>query len=427
MRNLKVDTKSISKILTIELLFVFFSSALIHFLHFPSSITYSIDIMNVLIFLYFLTSMHGKNIIASCRYNKIYGWTILLIVTCLFTALINYVNPLLVIWGARNLLRYFPFFMLLIIYWDSKDADKFTNFLLRFQIPNFIIVLYQFYVLGYSQDYLGGIFGYTAGCNKYVNIYMCIVVTMIVAKYIKKKISLLLLVYTIISWMYIAALAELKIAFIEIPVIVILAIVINKPSLRTMFITGILCLGIYIGVYFIIRYFPQWELVFQSMDSLIGIGGETGGGYNISRFSAFKEINSIFFDNSIFYNLFGYGLGNCEYSSFSFLVSDFYKKYGHYNYRWFSHQMWFLQCGYLGIICLVIYAFNLFSWIISNRRRFNDNSEHLTYGIIILVLMAINFIYNATLTSEVGYLLFGMLAVPFIYYKNKILGLLSSK
>lgn len=420
MRNFRVDAKSISKILTIELFFIFFSSALIDFLHFPSFITYGIDMINLLVFLYFLTSMHGKSIIVSCQYKKIYGLTILLIVICLFTALINYVNPLLVMWGARNLLRYFPFFLLLIIYWDDRDSDKFTKFLLWFQIPNFFIVIYQFHVLGYSQDYLGGIFGFTQGCNSYVNVYMCICVTMIVTKYIKNKISLLFLVYTIISWMYIAALTELKIAFIEIPMIVILAIFINKPSLRNVLITGILVLGLSIGLRFIVQYFPMWEEVFQGIDSLMEVGESTEGGYNISRFSAFEEINFIFFDNSIFYNLFGYGLGNCEYSSFSFLVSDFYKNYGHYNYRWFSHQMWFLQCGYAGVTGILAYMYSLVLWILSNKRRFNDKSEFVPYSLILLILFVINFIYNASLTTEVGYLLFGALAIPFVYFKNRI-------
>lgn len=421
MINLRISAKSISRILTIELFFVFFCSALIDFLHFPSFITYTIDFANLFVLLFFMKSVYGKEIIISCKYENLYFFTIVLVLICFFTALINYVNPLLAMWGARNSLRYFLFFLLLIIFWTNNDTKKFVDFLIWFQFPNFFIVLYQFHIMGYAQDYLGGIFGHTKGCNSYVNVYMCVVVALVIVKYMYKNTSILLLVYTIISWMYIAALTELKIAFIEIPVIVLLAIFMKKPSFRTIFIVGTIGAGVWIGLQFVVQYFPEWEIAFQDIQNLLEVGESTEGGYNISRIGAFNEINAVFFKDSLFHNIFGYGLGNCEYSAFEFLISPFYKIYGHYNYRWFSHQMWFLQCGYLGVICIGTYMFILGMKIFRNKYMYGDKDGYAMFGYIIILVIIVNFVYNASMTTEVGYILFGALAIPFVYFKDKIM------
>lgn len=418
--SLKLNENSISKLLIFQVYFVFFYSATVDFFNFPRFLIYVMDIINIIVNLYFIYSSKRKIILLTLKLKLLYFWMFLLFFYVLFTSVINLVNPLLIIWGIRNSLRYFLYFFALIIFLKKKQIESIINFFIWFQIPNFLIVLYQFYYLGYSQDSLGGIFGYTVGCNGYVNMYMCIVVGLVVEKYLHKKVCLSFLIYSIISWMIVAGLAELKVAFLEIAIIIIIAILINKPSFRTMLIVVSGILGGFVGVNLIVLYFPEWAYAFKNLKSLIGVGSITGGGYNISRATAFSDINKIFFKDSIFFNIFGYGMGNCEYAIFDFLTSDFYKLYGHYNYRWFSQQMWFLQCGYLGIICFLVFFIIIFVKIKKLKKQYKDKEGYFSFGQIMVILLLINFMYNASLTTEIGYLAFFALSIPFIYIKDFI-------
>lgn len=416
-----VNKKVISNILYFQFFYVFFYAGLVDFFHIPSIITYGIDVLNIICFLFFLYSNNRKTIFLKSHMQYIYIMAIIVFLGCILTAVINLVNPLLVIWGVRNSLRYFPFFFSIIVFWNQDRLEQITQFLIKFQVINFIIILYQFFVKGYSQDLLGGIFGHTAGCNAALNMYLCITVTLVVVRFLRKKTSGKILAFTLLTWAFIAAAAELKSAFLEIPVIILLAIFLNKPSMRSFLIIIFAIIGLNIGLSLIVQYFPDWANAFTDIQSLISVGEKTGGGYNISRFGAFSDITNLFFKDSVVNRIFGLGMGNCEYSSFSFLTSAFYREFGFLNYRWFSHQMWFLQCGYLGIIMLGIIILILFIWITKRKLKYRDEYGYGSFGQIFILLMIVNFIYNASLTTEVGYMAFAALALPFVYYKNEIM------
>lgn len=415
------NNKVISNILYFQFSYVFFYAGLVDFFHIPSIITYGIDILNIICFLYFLYSNKRKKVFKMTRVQYLYVMVFFLFLGCILTAVINLVNPLLVIWGVRNSLRYFPFFFSIIAFWDQDCLEQITQFLIKFQVINFIIILYQFFIKGYSQDLLGGIFGHSIGCNAALNMYLCIVVTLVIERYLRKKTSGIMLAFTLLTWIFIASAAELKIAFVEIPVIILLAIFLNKPSMRTFLIIVLAIIGLKIGLSLVVQYFPDWANAFTDIQSLLDVGKGTGGGYNISRFGAFSDITNLFFKDSVVNRIFGLGMGNCEYSSFSFLTSAFYREFGFLNYRWFSHQMWFLQCGYLGIIMLGIIILILFIWITKRKLKYRDEYGYGSFGQIFILLMIVNFIYNASLTTEVGYIAFAALALPFVYYKIRIM------
>ena len=72
------------------------------------------------------------------------------------------------------------------------------------------------------------------------------------------------------------------------------------------------------------------------MDYYLSGNGYTNSG-DLNRLTAIQELYSKFFKGDIIHTLFGFGLGNCEQSSFSFLQSAFYNQYSYLHYRWFSH------------------------------------------------------------------------------------------
>lgn len=416
-RKMELNNRTVSKLLFYQAIYILIYRFCVDVLHFPSVISYGIDIINVLVTMFFLYSKVAKKKLFLAGMAPVFFSVILLIGFCLADGIINMVKPQLVLWAFRNTMRYYPFFFSIIALWDEKMLDRMIKILFKLQYPNFLIVLFQYFVLGYHQDNIGGIFGHTVGCNAALNIYLCIVIALYIEKYIHKKTTLVPLLCAFVVFLVSIVLAELKVGFIELPMIIALAVLLNKPSFKTVVVTIAIVLMIPIGIQAIITLYPQWASFFVNLDSFLEIGTNVGGGYNISRLSAFSDINNLFFHNDISKNLLGLGFGNCEYSSITLFTSTFYERYGWLHYRWFAHQTWFLECGYLGIILYSLFFVTLFFWFIKLKRTYGDINGFGSFGQIIISLCFLNYIYNSTLRAEEGYILFLALALPCLNYR----------
>lgn len=414
--RLVLDNNSISKILRFQVFYIFFLRFFVDILHFPSTISYGIDLLNLTITVFFLYSKISKRKIFNAGLTGVAVSVVILMIFVILDGIINLVKPQLILWAFRNTMRYYPFFFSIVVFWDEKMLDRMIKLFIRLQYINFIIVVFQYFVLGLKQDYIGGIFGHTNGCNAALNIYLCIVTSLYVEKYIHKKIKLIPLLANIIIFLATTVLAELKIGFVELPLIIILAVLLNKPSFKTIIATIAVTLMIPIGIQSMISLFPQWAYSFENLSAFLGTATEIGGGYNISRLGAFSDINNLFFHNDLSKKILGLGFGNCEYSSINFFTSTFYERYGWLHYRWFTHQTWFLECGYLGIILYFLFFVTLFFWFVKQKRTYGDINGFGSFGQIIIALCFLNFIYNSSLRAEEGYILFLALALPCLRY-----------
>ncbi len=421
MKDIVLNNKSVSRLLDIMFFGAFFLTGLESFLHFPHYIIYTLDLVNLIICFYLVVAKNSRLRFRIFNMRKVVVAVFVVMGACLTSAIMNGVKITLVVWACRNTFRYFPVFLCMIMVWRRERIEKLINFLIYFQIPNFIIILIQFLVFGKVGDFLGGIFGTEKGCNAYINIYLCIVVALVIEKYLHKKLRFSMVLFTCFSWMVIAGLTELKIAFVEVPLIIMIAVFLDKPSVKSFIVGAMIIVAVIIGIRITIALFPMWADSFSSLSSFFEVGKAVGGGYNISRFSAFSDINRLFFYNSIMSNLFGLGFGSCEYSSFGMFTSDFFRTHGSLNYRWFSHQMWFLQCGYIGIISLLAFFSVCFYWFTKNKLKYKDREGYGSFGQLMIVLLMINFIYNSSLSLETGYIAYTALAIPFIYYKELII------
>ena len=412
-----LDKKSISKILRFQVFYIFFLRFFVDILHFPSIISYGLDLLNLLITAFLLYSKVSKRKISKAELTGVAVSVVLLIVFVIFDGIVNLVKPQLMLWAFRNTMRYYPFFFSIIVFWNEKMLDSMLHFLLKLQYPNFLIILFQFFVLKYHQDNIGGIFGCATGCNGALNVYLCIVTALSVERFIHKKINLMSILCSMVFFLVAAVLAELKVVFFELPLIIILAVLLNRPSFRTIVTLIAVVLMIPIGISMIVVVFPQWGASFANINTFLEMGAGTGGGYNISRLGAFSDINRLLFQNDILKKILGLGFGNCEYSSIALFSSSFYDRYGWLHYRWFSHQMWFLECGYLGILLYALFFVQLFIWITGQKKKYGDSDGLGSFGQIMIILSAVNFIYNFTLRSEEGYMLYFALALSCLHYQ----------
>lgn len=412
---------TIKSLILFQFFFVFFYSGVCELTGLPKTISYFVDVLNLILLVYMFCDRMKWKKLYSIKMNFIFFAILSMCILCLTTSLINRVKPQLVVWAVRNELRYFPFFLGSILYFTKDDAKSFIKVLFRLQILNVLVSVIQFFVYGIEQDNLGGIFGTSQGCNGLTNVYFCFLMTLAICYYLNHKMLFIKMILVVGSCLVIGAMAELKVLYAEFAIIVIMSLILCKKTLRTgvMIVTSV---GGLIGSLMLFSIiFPDWLDHMTSILDYINIGSDTGGGYEISRLGAIEDINDIWFKGDFVSNLIGYGFGSCEYSTFDFFTSDFSRLYMEYHYSWFSFQKDFLETGFVGIISYALVIVFIFMWITKNKKIYKDKCGIGVFGQIYCVLMVIFFIYNSTLRTECGYMAYMFLTLPFMYYKSLIL------
>ena len=174
--------------------------------------------------------------------------------------------------------------------------------------------------------------------------------------------------FIIISSFIIASIAEEKMTYLFFGVIFIVSILISKFSFRKLLAITVGVIGLIFGLILIKYYYPDMYAILASPKKIIEYSQSTyDDGYRLPRIGAFKKISNIFFDNNTLKLLFGLGFGNCETSNFSIFQSDFYKSYGQYNYRWFTHQWIFMEEGYIGFGAFLLIFITILICLMKNR------------------------------------------------------------
>lgn len=411
-----ISSKTCRKLIYFQLLLVMVEMFFISQFHLPSIITYITDIVSVILLLY-MAYAH-KSELKRIRANYVGNLILLFVGVSILGAVFNFVPPLLTVWGARNIFRGFIFFVACIRFLDEKDTKKIFDILFKLQIVNIILSLFQYFIQGYNQDNLGGIFGTQSGCNGYTNIFFVILLSYYVAAYMTKKEPVWKVAVVAVSTMLLAGLAELKIFYFEFALIILLCVIFVKPSFKTILIALIAVVAAVLGLKILEAIFPLQYYYLINYDKYLVM---QSGGYNIPRIGAFTYINEHFFNGSIINELFGFGLGNCEMSSFSFLVSDFYKAYGNYNYRWFSHMMFYLEEGIIGFGLLLAIFAGIFVYATKSRKILENFGENLHIAIftqVFVIMVVVNFWYNQAIRTEAQYLIYLVLAMCFIQVKS---------
>ena len=380
-------------------------------LKFPSAIKYLTDCLLLLVaFINFpkLKIFYGKTFA--------YGWTALFLSFTLIGYIVNYQSIFFYIWGIRNNFRFYLYFILCIITLKKKDIDFFYKFIDIIFYVNVFVVTFQYFVLNYRRDYLGGLFGTSQGCNGFMNIFLVIVFIKSVLFYINSAESLSKCIIKTLFVVYISALSELKFMFAEIIIIVLLSMLITKFTWKKVGLILLTFLALLLGVNILVLIFPEWKGYF-SVEGFLRIAasksGYTGSG-DLNRLTGVFTISQNYFE-SIKDFIFGYGLGNCDHSSaFSLLDTPFYNKYSWLNYTWFSTTFIYFEMGIIGLLMF----FSLYVIIFFKSRKITDSlGEYKYVGQMAQVLSIVCIfiaIYNSSLRIESAYMMYLFLAFPFI-------------
>ena len=422
--DLKINLNHFSKsLIYVQFIYVCIVRLLVE-VGFPDSITLICDMINVVL----LVSMviHYMNIkegLELCRgYILI---SILFFVLGTFSALLYGFHAVQWLWSVRNFGRFGAFFIACCAFLEKKDLIRIKRIFYYLSHINFILAIFQFFILHKSGDYIGGLFGTTGGtANTWMNVFLVVVaITQLSEWLVAPKGKTSHLVVALIEGIGIAIIAELKFYFIEIALLTAVGVILANKT-RKIFekLLIIICFGVValsISAPLLYKLFPNFENFF-SLEVIIrtATSSYTGTG-DLGRATAIFEIAEKIFKYDFFKVLFGIGLGNGEYSGgHAILQSEFYVQYMYTNYFWFSDAVVMIQNGLIGII---LYVFSICSLIRKSIFKFY-RSKHwceMELGGVLTVLAGIMlFVYNISLNTESAYIYYLLLSFCVISRKR---------
>lgn len=389
-------------------------------LHLPSILTYLTDVVLIYMLL--------TNIKIICSTSCMKEMTILkffvgmFLVVAVISALLNISDntPFRLVWATRNTGRTFFFLFSCVALLSIEDVHKIFRIFDYILFLNLFLCSWQFWVQGLWCDVVGGVFGTYYGCIAYVQLHLCFVTAYHLSAYFKKqeKASKLMLILGIC--LYLAVITELKIYFVELVIFVLVGAIINGLSLRNMIMMVGCFLALVIGMNYMTTILPDAAAMLNPEELIANLTSEKGytNSGDLSRFTAVQTLQKMFFSDDFLKQLFGFGFGNCEASSFSIFNTPFYVKYEHLNYRWFTVAMVYLETGAAGLFAFYGSLVScLFVGIFKGRNLKKD--VLWSTGMIAIVAVVINTIYNSSFRTEAGYLTAFGLSILFILFKNE--------
>lgn len=396
------------------MLFIFFFPAaqafLTELLPIPDAIKFLCDGFLVLLLLKLFSQRFTKIDNYSMPFVVIVG---LFFFITLVGYLFNYQSVFYYLWGLRNNIRMFVAFFAFAYLADWEDAKGWIKALDVLFVINFAVVILQ-YFSGYGQDYIGGIFGTSKGCNGSLLIFLCIVFAKTILSFMRGEEKMSKCIFVSVASLLVSTLSELKMFFILFILILFMASFMTAHSIKkTLFFAFGAVLVVLFSTLLTVLYKDFTD--FLSFDSLIKAFTDTGYATDedIGRFTALPVISQRFLPG-FFRKLFGLGLGNCDSSSLSMFNTPFFESHQTVHYSYFSYAFLFLETGFVG---LALYAsFFVASFFVSRKLKKLEMADEFAcqMSIILSVISLILLVYNSSLRMEIGFMLFFVLALPII-------------
>ena len=381
---LYIKKRSTYEVLTyIIFLFPFIMAFLLEFLHLPSFVKYSVDVM-YLIALFLMNN--GKNTLIQKEHTAFVAFVVSFLLYSLFTYLFNFQSPFYFLWGVRNNFRFYIVFLLYIVAFDEDDALGFLKLMDYLFWLNAIVSVFQFFILGYRQDFLGGIFGVDRGCNAYTILFFSIVIGKSFLLFMNKNESAVVCFTKCGLSLVIAAMAELKFYFVLFVLILLSCTAMTRFSFRKAFVLIVAAwLLMFSGLLLPMIFGEKTARTPENIWKMI-----TATNYATTRdLGRFTAIPTIARDYLTDWSgrLFGMGLGNCDTSSFDICNSEFYKSHSYLNYNWFSSAFLFLETGIIGLLTYL--SFFVICFVSAFRRMKRKEANELFCRLCMLMSLPI--------------------------------------
>lgn len=346
-------------------------------------------------------------------------WTVLkvAIIYFLYTFIVylfQYQSVAYFLWGFRNSFRFLIAFFIFIAYIDKRDADTWFKMIDVLFWINAILSIFQFVFLNMKGDWLGGIFGIKAASNAYTLVFFIIAISQtLLSTFEKDENYTYCLLKCGISFL-IAAMAELKVYFVMFSILLVFCTIITRFSVKKMMlIFGAMAIAMLCST-LLVTFFGQGSALSLRGAVEYAIKENYSSQRDINRLSAIYTLSHSVIQNPI-NQIFGFGLGNCDTSSFEICNTPFFKQYGYMHYTWFTAPMIFLETGYIGLGFNLVFFFVCF---LQAYKKYKNNSGQKLYNQLAMVvsfMCGILIFYNSSLRIEAAYMIYFVLALPYMW------------
>lgn len=362
------------------------------------------DAINIAIFLVgYNTLMHGWS---DRKVRSFTGWVAIFWIITFFTSIFGEMisggisGVLLAIWNMRTFLR--PFFYMLICYtyFEKSDLDTIFDIAYKLQFVNVGLSLFQYYIQNIWMDQNGGMFAPVQGCNKFSNIYCCIMMAWVLARYLRENGSIQQIATTFIAAVVTAIYSELKFLFIEMIIVTILCVLFSgggKRLLRTLMI-GILVL--IFGLFLLMNLFPESFQFLSDFELLMWYARDMSYSQtevSVNRLSGISVVNKYMFNNDPYKTLFGFGWGATSQIPFLGMVAPIMQAFRNLFFVTFTYSWVYAELGMIGLI--LFYAV-LASVFISISRYSNSKSEYVIISKTMCILTVMLTVYDSSWVTE---------------------------
>lgn len=392
---------------------------LFELLKLPSLFKYMLDVAWILLLA--MALLHFKTSEAVTKSNKLlWMWVIGFFVGTLILYVLNYQSIFYYLWGVRNNFRFYVAFFACIMFLKKDDVAYYLGLFDKLFWINSIVCLIQYFGFGLYGDFLGGLFGAERGCNGYTNIFFVIIAIKSIVFYLNKQESLWYCIAKCGTIMVIAALAELKFFYIEFVLIVVMAVLLTKFSWRKLLVIVVGLFGAIFGIQLLIGLFSHSSDIF-SLQNLIEIATADAGyssSGDLNRLTAIPIISKNILTTNL-EKVFGLGLGNCDSAGFDFLITPFSVRYAYLRYSWFSTAFTFLETGYFGLV--FFFGFFILVFLLGRKAAQQTIQDKMYCQISAILAMSciLIAIYNSSLRTEAGYMVYVVLSFPFVIHNVK--------
>lgn len=410
-----IKKRSVQEMMTYAIfVFPFFMALFLEFFGLPSFIKYIIDLFNICTF---LTISVRKIAVVNKKVSPFLLFTLLFFIYLLIVYLFNFQSPFYFLWGVRNNFRFYLAFLLFSSIFTEEDAHGCLRFMDILFWINAVVSLFQFFVMNLRQDYLGGIFGTEKGCNAFTIIYFAIIISKSILLFMNKEEKAWLCFLKCGTSLLLAAMAELKFYFVLFVFILCFSAVLTRFSFRkVLLIIAAALLLMFSGLLLPVFFGESRALTLNNLiDTITATNYATAK--DLGRFTAIPTISKEILTDGLS-RLFGMGLGNCDTSSFDICNSPFYMEHYYLNYTWFSSAFLFLETGFTGLFIYILFFVLCFFLARNVLKKNTMNSLFCQISMIMSVICVIMVFYNSSLRTEIAYMAFFALSLPFVRRKD---------
>lgn len=399
----------------------------IYHFHFTEKLLYGADVCCL-----FLVLLDLKAVIRGICHKRlrIFGFLIVfLLITATLYSLFNGFSFLRWLWSLRNWGRLFLYFYLFAGIITREYAARFLKLTLVFFVINCITVVVEYCILRQDipADARNGLMGRNTSTGHMIMAVMSIVV--VCALYLGRQAGFRWLIVIYASAFIVAAIAELRALMIfSIAIFVILYFAyygLKKVPHIILFL--IISVAVICASFMVMSLFHPWTAQYVSPERLINAVMSKSGYFGqgkIDRLTAVSVINNRVFDHDgILRKLFGIGMGNGEYSSFSFLCSPFWYEHGtDLGYLAFSVATIYLESGYVGlslyVLAMMYLVYDCWRHLVQLIRTGEQGAEYELVGVGSALMSVVFIWYNNLHRTDMSIILAAYMAIPYVASRN---------